>query len=182
MTPVPPERSDPPGPRKRRENSALSEALRRLARRPFTCREVEDHLRRAGFPDGEIDDAIERLRADRYLDDLELGLHYVTARGVRKGHGRARLVRELEGRGVAPEVAREAWRLAVDSGDVDPSEILRHEVEKRMPQGVGRIDRRAYARVYNALLRLGHEPGPIREALASRAAEPGEIDEDTSEP
>jgi regulatory protein len=163
------------------DRSAFSDALRRIARRPRTRREVEEHLRRAGYPVAEIDTAVERLVRDRYLDDLELGLHYVATRAVRKGHGRARLVRELEGRGVEPETAREAWRRAVESGEVDPEAILRREVEKRVPRSAGRLDRRSYTRVYNALLRLGHEPGTIREALASRAADPGEIDEDTSD-
>jgi regulatory protein len=161
----------------KRRGPALEAAVRQLARRPLTCRELRDRLRKAGYADEEAEEAVARLREQGYLDDHELAVHFITVRAERKGHGPARLVRELEARGVAAETAARALRSARESGAVDPDRILRREVEKRLGRQGTSPDRKAQARVYNALLRSGFEPQSIRSALEDAA---GGFDDDVT--
>lgn len=107
----------------------------------------------------------EWLRRDGLLDDRKLALHFILTRAARLGHGRLRLLRDLERRGVAPATARGAWDLAIRMGDIDPEATLRREVESRVASLGGRVDRKAYARMYNALFRAGFEAHAIEAAL-----------------
>jgi SOS response regulatory protein OraA/RecX len=116
-----------------------------------------------------------------YVDDFRLAQQFIVARAERLGHGRSRLLGDLERRGVSPEESARAWQLLVDSGELTPGEQLRRAVRRRM-RGRERLDARAYARVYNALLREGYDTLDIRRELEPyRAADPfhttGEPDE-----
>jgi regulatory protein len=150
---------------KRGNRSAKEEAVRLLARRPLARRELLHKLTGAGYGEAESEEAVGSLQEDGYLDDAELALHYITVRAERMGHGRSRLLMELERRGVDPATAEKAWDRAVDSGAVDPDLLLRRAVKKRLETLSGDPDRRSLARVYNALLRSGFEPQAVRGAL-----------------
>jgi len=158
----------PPAP----ERSALDDAVRLLSRRPRTRAEVRDRLARRGHPAGEIDDALARLAARGIVDDAALARHWIEVRAARRGYGPGRLIRELESRGVPPEVARRALEDSVREGAVEPREILDREAVKRVAALRGDRGRRAYARVYNSLLRAGFDPGEIHEALARHFSGP----------
>jgi len=147
--------------------SAHDDASRLLAVRPRTAHELRAGLRRRGHAAEAIEAALERLRAAGQLDDEALALHYVLTRGPRLGHGRARLLADLERRGVEPATARRAFERAVELGYVDPAAQLERAVERRVRSYPAGLDGRAYARVYNALLRAGFEAGPIVAALAA---------------
>ena len=171
---------DPP-PRRRSgapDRGALPDGVRMLARRPLTRAEVRSRLLARGHAEAEVEEALGRLAGTGALDDAALARHWVEVRSARKGHGPRRLVRELEARGVDPETVRRALTDAVESDGVDPGDVLRREAEKRV-RGLGsRRDRSAYARVYNALLRAGFEPGRIHEALTTHFSGSGEAQDD----
>ncbi len=139
-------------------------ALRWLARRPLTRRELEARLAEAGAPPAEAAEALDRLEAEGLLDDRKTALHYVVTRANRLALGRARLLAELEGRGVDAAVARSAWDEAVRQGHVDPEALARRAAAKRLA-GVRPGDGTAARRVYNALLRAGFGPEASRAAL-----------------
>ena len=137
------------------------EALRLLSVRPLTCTELRKRLSSRGHPEDEIDEALERLRVEGYLDDAGLARHYIAVRAERRGHGRNRLVRELRGRGVSEGVAVTAWEQVVADGEIDPAALLSREVERRVGREGGRLEQAAYRRVYNTLLRAGFEASEI---------------------
>ncbi len=157
------------------ERGAAADAYRMLARRPLTERELRTRLAGRGHTDGEIETALERLRADGYLSDEQLALDYIVARAERLGHGRLRLLRDLQTRGVDERLAEAAWRRAVEQGDVDSDALLGRAIARRV--GTGALDRRAYVRVYNALLRAGFEPDALRSGLAPHRG-PATADDD----
>ena len=168
-------RSGPP------ERGPLAEAVRMLARRPLTCAEVRTRLLDRGHDEAGVEDAIERLGTIGALDDAALARHWVEVRSARKGHGPRRLLRDLEARGVDASTARRAIDEAIDSDGLDLGAVLRREAEKRV-RGLGsRRDRRAYARVYTALLRAGFESGEIHEALTTHFSGSGEPRNDARE-
>jgi regulatory protein len=136
-----------------------------LAVRPRTEAELRDRLAADGFPAEEIEEVLAWGRASGYLDDGALSERWIETRAARKGRGRSRLVSELVRRGVARDVAEEAWNRAVDDGGVDPEAVLARAVEKKVAAVGGRLDDRRYARVYNALLRAGFDASAVRAAL-----------------
>ena len=81
-------------------DAARAEALRQIARRPLTEAELRDRLEAKGYSAGAIEEAVERLHDEGLIDDRGLAIDYILARATRLGHGRSRLVRELERRGV----------------------------------------------------------------------------------
>jgi regulatory protein len=148
-----------------RGKGALDRAIDLLARRPLTCAEVRLKLVAEGCDPSEAASAVDRLAAGGVLDDFRLASHYFLTRSERLGHGRGRLLAELERRGIDPEVAGRAWDALVETGDLDPMARLAREAERRAAAAGGALDRKRYARVYNALLRAGFDPGAVAAAL-----------------
>jgi len=129
-------------------------ALGWLARRPLAEAEIRGRLAAKGFDDAEVERTVDALLAERLLDDEALALDFVVLRSARLRLGKARLMRELEQRGVDRGVAERAYQKAVDGGDLDPDRLLREAVTARLkrerePTAAGT------RRVYNALLRAG---------------------------
>ena len=143
--------------------NTYGEAVRRLARRPLTVRELRDRLLRSGHAAGEVETVLDRLLDEGSLNDRVLASHYMSVRMERLGHGPERLVRDLVGRGVDPAVAREALADGLGQGDLDPEGVLRREIHRRLPGDM--ITPREHRRVYNAMLRAGFEPLAIRRAM-----------------
>ena len=160
------------------DRGALADGVRMLARRPLTRAEVHDRLLARGHTEDEIVEALARLTTLGALDDAALARHWVEVRSVRRGHGRERLTRDLEARGIDPETVRRAFEEAIESTGIDLAEVLRREARKRVHALGTRRDRRAYARVYNALLRAGFEPGSIHHALTTHFSGSGENQDD----
>jgi regulatory protein len=151
-----------------RDNTALAayrSALPLLARKPLTGAELTDALSERGLEAGAVEQAVERLREEGYIDDRKLALHYILARSERLGHGASRLLRELERRGVEKETARSAWDEAVLEHGLAEDELLRREVRRRVDRSGGRLDLAGFRRVYNALLRAGFDPHAVRSEL-----------------
>jgi len=151
--------------RGREPATALQEALRFLARRPLTEAEVRARLTRKGFAEPQVDAATARCRELGYLNDASLALDFIVARANRLGHGRLRLLRDLERRGVDRSVARRAMETAIDEASVSYPDLLRQQVKTRVDAAGGRLEPRSYRRVYNALLRRGFETSAIVSAL-----------------
>lgn len=144
---------------------ARQRALKLLAFRPRTEVELRRRLAEDGFPDPEIEDVVAWAIESGYVDDRSLSEQWIETRGARKGLGRARLLGELVGRGVARNVAEEAWKRVVADGGIDPDAVLRRAVERKVSAAGGRLDGRRYGRVYNALLRAGFDASAVRAAL-----------------
>ena len=80
---------------------ARARALSRLARRDHSEQEIRRALRRDGFPAATIDEVVERLRAERYLDDAGYAARFARSRLAHQGLGRRRVQAALAQRGVA---------------------------------------------------------------------------------
>jgi regulatory protein len=149
------------------QRSAAADALRLLARRPHTLTEMRQRLERLGHTEPDVATAVAKLSHDGYLDDGALALNYIVTRAVRKCQGHSRLIRELEQRGVKRAVAEQAWHEAVESGDVQPDELLVRAVQRQLDRHGTELDVRRYRRVYNALLRAGFDASRVIVALKS---------------
>jgi regulatory protein len=86
--------------------AAYTRGLRLLAIRARGREELRLDLERRGFGAAAVRAAVERLEAERWLDDRAAARAVVRARAQK--YGRARIARELSARGFSEEVARDA--------------------------------------------------------------------------
>jgi len=143
--------------------SAYTDALRMLARRELSEKELRDRLVDRGHPADEINRVIEHLLQDKSLDDARVARAYARTAADVKGRGRLRVMRELSAMGIAREVASEA--LAEVFADVDERALIAKALQKKM-RGRTRITSAAeHARLYQFLMRQGFTPAGIAAAL-----------------
>lgn len=83
---------------------AYEAAVRYLAGRPHTVAEIHRHLRSKKFDADTIDHAIDRLRAQRYVDDEAFARWWVEQRERFKPRGVRALRTELAQKGVGRDV------------------------------------------------------------------------------
>lgn len=170
--------AQPPGegegtPRRPR-GTARDRALRLLAVRPRTRREVEDRLRRAGFGEEEVGEVVRGLTSAGLIDDEGLAREVAErALGVRLSGERA-VRASLAARGVDRDtVDRVLGELAGD--EESRANALAAARATRLSTLEPRV---ASRRLYLFLLRRGYPPsvaGPAaRRALGMEAGAPGE--------
>lgn len=138
-------------------------ALRLLAVRPRSRRELEIRLLRAGFERDQVEDELIRLEAVGLIDDeafaRELAEHHVSARRS----GRRAVVGALSAKGVSRSVIEEA---VAGLGD-DEAERARALARERAPRLAGLPPDKAFGRLSSLLMRRGYDPGTAREAARS---------------
>jgi len=147
------------------EPTADSDALRLLSRRPLTVFELRQRLERRGHAPAAVEGACSRMRDAGYLDDRRLALDFIVTRAARLGHGPERMIEALCARGIDRGIADSALQAAVTSGDLSPCEVLRRRIARAVRGATPPLERREYARVYNALRRAGFDEESIRQEL-----------------
>jgi regulatory protein len=83
--------------------SAYDAAVRYLAARSRSVSEIRRHLRGKRFDDAAIDAAVDKLRAQRYVDDADFAKYWIEQRDRFRPKGDRALMSELLRRGVARE-------------------------------------------------------------------------------
>ena len=108
--------------------SAYDVAVRYLGSRPRSVAEIKRHLRSKRFDENAQDQAVDQLRAQRYIDDLAFARYWVEQRERFRPKGDRALVSELLGKGVARDT------IDVVLGDVAPdAEVVRARKAIRRP-------------------------------------------------
>ena len=92
------------------QGSGREWALKALARRMHTVREIERGLALRGCASDAIRDILENLKKLGYLDDARFSEVWVSGRSEVRLQGPLRLLRDLRVKGVEEETAREAIR------------------------------------------------------------------------
>lgn len=139
---------------------AHERALRLLAVRSRSARELESRLRQAGFEDEEIADTLDRLTAVGLVDDerfaREVAHHQVAARGA----GRRAVADALFAKGVPREIAE---RVLAELGEDDEERAL--DLARARLARLGRLSPEvAYRRLCSFLARRGYDGSVAREA------------------
>jgi regulatory protein len=143
--------------------STYADAIRLLARRELSVKEMRDRLADREHPADDIERAIEHLLETRALDDGRVARAYARTAANVKGRGRLRVMRELHAMGIARETATEA--VADVFADADERALIAKALQKKM-RGRPRIaDRAEHARLYQYLMRQGFTPAGISAAL-----------------
>jgi regulatory protein len=87
---------------------ALQAALRLVATRPRSDRELRDRLRRRGFGQPAVEAAAGRLRELGYLDDAAFARFWTETRQAARPSSRRMVASELRRKGIEQEAAQEA--------------------------------------------------------------------------
>ena len=90
-------------PQARPLGSPYEAAVQFLATRPRSVAEIERHLRGKHYDGDAIDGAIDKLRAQRYVNDLDFARYWIEQRAHFRPKGDRALVSELINKGVARE-------------------------------------------------------------------------------
>jgi regulatory protein len=83
--------------------SPYEAAVLYLGNRPRSVAEIRRHLHSKRYDDEAIDAAIDKLRAQRYVDDLDFAKYWVEQRSRFRPKGDRALVSELSNKGVSRE-------------------------------------------------------------------------------
>ncbi len=156
------------------DRQAWSAALRALARRPRSAREIETLLRERFDDESVVAATLARLAEARLLDDAAVA-GAVLRDAARRGLGSRRVRQVLARRGVATDAV--PGSLATDAHDLAAARAL---VERRFPAGVP-SDARGRARALRMLASRGFPSAVARRLLGIDHAlddEPGEPGDD----
>jgi SOS response regulatory protein OraA/RecX len=135
--------------------AAYTRGLRLLGIRARGREELRADLERRGFATAAARSALDRLEAERWLDDLSAARAVVRARGQK--YGRARIARELCARGFSEEIAGSV--LGEDAGR--EAEALARVFRRLWRSAAGLPLPRRRQRVHAALSRRGFAPEAI---------------------
>jgi regulatory protein len=149
---------------------AYTQALAWLARRELSESQIRARLAKRGADEADIDDAIDRLKQDKSLDDRRVATAYARSAVNLKGRGRARIRRDIEALGIDRDLARAAVDEVFGEGEVDESDLLDKALTRRWPR-IGAPDERMLHRIYRALLQQGFPADKIVTALRARRAQ-----------
>ena len=145
--------------------SAYLDALHLLSRRSLTVSECRSRLRDRDHSDEQIEAAITHLLETGGLDDLRFAREHARTAADIKKRGRLRVLRELQARGVAKDVAAEA--IGEVFGDKDERALVAQAVKKKLRGSARPADAAGYARLYQFLMRQGFTPAVVVSVLRS---------------
>lgn len=146
--------------------TAYVDGLTLLSRRELSEAQVRQRLARRGFAADDIDEAIERLKRERALDDRRVAGAIARTEISAKRRGRLRVNQKLAQAGIDRSTARDA----VDEtfADVDEDALLASALARRLPDGDVIADEDAMQRLYRYLVRQGFDPDKVLRTLRAR--------------
>jgi regulatory protein len=136
-------------------DSAYLTALKMLSGRELTAHQLRQRLARRGYDDPTIDNAIERLKSERNLDDERAARALAHTETALRKRGRLRVARRLQAAGIAPAVAQRATQEIFQAIDADA--LLEAALQKRLRGRDTIADDREFQRLYRYLLGQGFE-------------------------
>jgi regulatory protein len=145
--------------------TAYRRAILRLARRDHTVAELRRALAERGHAPAEVDAAIERLLAEKYLDDRGYAERFARSRLARHGLGRTRIRQALRLRGVGRGETEAGLRTALR--EVDEGAVVDALARRYWKQHARLEPQRRLPRLWTFLLRRGFAPALVNERLSA---------------
>jgi regulatory protein len=158
-------------------SSAYLSALRLLARRALSESEVRERLARNGHGADESDAAVERLKAERAIDDARVAAAIARTETGIKRRGRLRVRQRIQSAGISPEIAKQALDSVFE--EVDDEALLRSALGRRLRGDRPIADDREFQRLYRYLSAQGFESDRILRALRARRERPHQDRDDS---
>jgi regulatory protein len=148
--------------------SARVAALKMLARRELSEAQVRQRLARRGYDETEIETAVERLKADRSIDDVRVAGAIARTEVSVKRRGKRRVVQQIQQAGISRSAARQAAEETFDQ--MNEETLLASALSRRLKSDRTIVDDREFQRLYRYLIRQGFDPDDVFKALSGRRA------------
>ena len=146
------------------DNDALYEAaVRALGRRARSTAEIRLLLQKKKADKKQIEAVLQRLRGNGYLDDARFARYFAASRLEGDLQGKARVRRDLRGRGVNQEAAEQAISRAYQ--DVDEVRLLRQYIRRKVRVTKPLSKPSTVASLFRRLLRAGFRSDTIMQEL-----------------
>jgi regulatory protein len=143
--------------------AAYVDALRMLGRRELSEAQVRQRLQRRQHTPEDIDAAIDRLRAERAIDDVRVAEAIARTQTAVKRRGRLRVRRQIEQAGVSATTAKKITDEIFEA--LDPEALIDASLARRL-RGRARIaDAAEFSRLYRYLIGQGFEPDRVLATL-----------------
>jgi regulatory protein len=146
--------------------TAYLDALKMLSRRELSEAQVRRRLAQRKHPEEEIQGAVERLKAERAIDDSRVAEAIARTETVVKRRGKLRVRRQIESAGIAPETATHAVQQVF--GDIDDDTLIEAALARRLRGRERAEDDRELQRLHQYLIRQGFEPDMVSRVLRTR--------------
>ena len=149
-------------------STAYLDGLKMLARRELSEAQVRQRLTRKGHDADAIDEAVDRLRAERAIDDNRVADAIARTETAIRRRGRLRVSQQIQRAGIDKATAKRA--LDDVFGALDPDALVEASLAKRL-RGRERVaDDREFQRLYRYLVGQGFESDRVIRLLAARRA------------
>lgn len=152
-------------------------ALKLLAGRAYSSGEFRDKLKRRAAREADVDAAIVRLKDLGYLNDQRFAENFAASRLAGEGFGKARVIRDLRQRRVAPPLAERSARKVYR--DVNEQELIEDWIRRKYRTATREglfAEQKDLAAAYRKLARAGFRTDEIVQALKRFARDPSLLD------
>jgi regulatory protein len=146
--------------------SAYVDGLKMLARRELSEAQVRQRLARKQHDADAIDAAIERLRAERAIDDARVAEAIARTETSIRRRGKLRVRMQIERAGIGKAIATQAIDAVFDN--IDDDALLEASLQKRLRGRATIADDREFQRLYRYLAGQGFESDRILRLLNGR--------------
>jgi regulatory protein len=146
--------------------SARVAALKMLARRELSEAQVRQRLARRGYEESEIDTAVERLKADRAIDDGRVANAIARTEVSIKRRGKRRVVQQIQQAGISRSAARQAVDETFE--EIDEQALLSAALDRRLKGSRVIADDREFQRLFRYLVGQGFDADGVFRALSAR--------------
>ena len=143
--------------------SAYVDGLKMLARRELSESQIRQRLARKGHSENDIDEAVERLRGERAIDDARVAAAIARTETAIRRRGKLRVRMQIQRAGIGKDLAKRA----VDEvfSEIDDDELIEASMRKRLRDRETIADDREFQRLYRYLVGQGFETDMIMRAL-----------------
>jgi len=141
-------------------------ALKLLARRELSEAQVRQRLARRGYDDSEIETAVERLKADRAIDDGRVASAIARTEVSIKRRGKRRVVQQIQQAGISRSAARQAVDETFE--EIDEGALLAAALDRRLKGSRMIRDDREFQRLFRYLVGQGFDADDVFRALSAR--------------
>ena len=137
-----------------------------LARRELSEAQVRQRLARRQHDADAIDAAIERLRAERAIDDARVAEAIARTETSIRRRGKLRVRMQIERAGIGKAIAKQAIDAVFDN--IDDDALMEASLQKRLRGRETIADDREFQRLYRYLAAQGFESDRILRLLNGR--------------
>ena len=146
--------------------SAYVDGLKMLARRELSEAQVRQRLARKQHAADAIDAAIERLRAERAIDDARVAEAIARTETSIRRRGKLRVRLQIDRAGIGKAIAKQAIDAVFDN--IDDDALMEASLQKRLRGRETIADDREFQRLYRYLAAQGFESDRIVRLLSKR--------------